>query len=73
MRKSKGRKTKVLGRKLLTNRNCFTYVLPQIKNPLIYKGFSVVFVVPMGERSYYEVEDFHKILEFTGLLEPLTD
>jgi len=30
-------------------------------------------VVPVGERSYYEVEDFHKILEFTGLLEPLTD
>jgi len=31
------------------------------------------FVVPVGERSYYEVEDFHKILEFTGLLEPLSD
>lgn len=30
-------------------------------------------VVPVGERSYYEVDDFHKILEFTGLLEPLTD
>lgn len=30
-------------------------------------------VVPMGERSYYDVEDFHKILEFTGLLEPFSD
>lgn len=32
-----------------------------------------LFVVPVGERSYYEVEDLHKILEFTGLIEPLTD
>jgi hypothetical protein len=30
-------------------------------------------VVPAGEVSNYDVEDLHKILEFTGFLEPLTD
>ena len=52
---------------------CQQQTLSKVKSgiPILNLGYSAL-VGPMGERSYYDVEDFHKILEFTGLIEPFT-
>ncbi len=68
----KSRTTKInelLRLSLLVDKGFVKKKTRQLSKNLVLSGV----VVPVGERSYYEVDDFHKILEFTGLLEPLTD
>ena len=45
----------------------------KLKKPFNFLKGLILLVVPVGEVSNYDIEDLHKILEFTGLLEPLTD